>query len=195
MKNMRRRLMMGLVLVTVVGCGSGIVPWRVLSQANPNPVQGQKEFVVAPVDFSTLTVGSKSEAEYLSKKTPEDRAGWEHAKAAFQEEFGKAIRAGGTQAGLNITLGGTPAPFVIRPKVDYIEPGYYAYVSSSASGVKVTMKITTADGKDVDEVLLEHHTSASMGSASVESRVRADGEGMGAQAAQYIAQRVAPPKG
>jgi len=43
--------------------------------------------------------------------------------------------------------------------------------------------------------LLEHHTSASMGSASIESRVRADGEGMGAQAAQYIAQRVAPSKG
>lgn len=192
MKNMQRRLLMGLALVAVVGCGAGGVPWRVLSQANPNPVLGQKQFVVAPVDFSTLTVGAKPEAEYLSKKTPEERQGWEHAKAAFQEEFDKAIRAAGTQAGLSITLGDSGAPFVIRPKVDYIEPGYYAYVSSSASGVKVTMKITSADGKDVDEVLLEHHTSASMGNASVEKRVRGDGEGMGTQAAQYIATRVAP---
>ncbi|HET7544451.1 MAG TPA: hypothetical protein VFK05_31485 [Polyangiaceae bacterium] len=190
--NIQRGILLSCALVAAIGCGAGTVPWRVMSQANPNPVVGQKQFVVAPVDFSTLTVGAKSEAEYLSKKSPEDRQGWEHAKAAFQEEFDKAIRASGTQAGLNITLGASGAPFVIKPKVDYIEPGYYAYVSSSASGVKVTMKIVTAEGKDVDEVLLEHHTSASMGSASVESRVRADGEGMGAQAAQYIAQRVAP---
>src|SRR6478609_8927359 len=195
MKNMQRRLLIGLALFAVVGCGPAAVPWRVLSQANPNPVLGQKQFVVAPVDFSTLTVGSKSEAEYLSKKKPEDVAGWEHAKAAFQEEFDKAIRATGTSAGLSITVGESGAPFIIKPKVDYIEPGFYAYVSSSASGVKVTMKIVSADGKEVDEILLEHHTSASMGKASVESRVRHDGEGMGTQAAQYIATRVAPPKG
>lgn len=188
MKNIQRRLFLGCAIVAVTGCG-GTIPWRVVSQANPNPLMGQKQFVVAPVDFSKLTVGAKPEAQYLSEKSPEDRKGWEDAKAAFQEEFDKAIRATGTQAGLNISLGETGAPFVIRPKVDYIEPGYYAYVSSSSSGVKVTMKITSADGKDVDEVLLEHHTSASMGSASVQSRVRGDGEGMGAQAAQYVAQR------
>jgi hypothetical protein len=180
---------MGWALVAVTGCG-GTIPWRVVSQANPNPLLGQKQFVVAPVDFSKLTVGAKPEAQYLSEKSPEDRQGWEQAKAAFQEEFDKAIRASGTAAGLNIGLGESGAPFVIRPKVDYIEPGYYAYVSSGSSGVKVSMKITSADGKDVDEVLLEHHTAASMGNASVQSRVRGDGEGMGNQAAEYVAQRV-----
>jgi hypothetical protein len=182
---------MGCVLLAVTGCGGGI-PWRVLSQANPNPLLGQKQFVVAPIDFSNLTVGAKPEAQYLAEKSPEDRQGWEQSKAAFQEEFDKAIRATGTQAGLNITLGETGAPFVIKPKVDNIEPGYYAYVSGGASGVKVTMTITSADGKNVDEILLEHHTSASMSTASVQSRVRRDGENMGDQAAQYVAQRVAP---
>jgi len=177
----------------LTGCGGGGPLWRVVSQANPNPLLGQKQFAVAPLDFSAVTVGAKTEAEYLASKTEEkDRAAWAESKAALQEEFNKGIRVGGNAAGLQVSLGESGAPFIIRAKVDLIEPGYYAYVASKASQVKLTVKIVSADGKEVDEVLLEHYTGASMGNASVASRMRSDGDALGGNTAQYVSQRVAP---
>ncbi|MEI9949958.1 MAG: hypothetical protein WDO74_13500 [Pseudomonadota bacterium] len=189
---LRRSLMALALFFLLTGCGGGPL-WRVVSQANPNPLLGQKQFAVAPLDFSAVTVGAKTEADYLASKTDEkDKAAWAEAKVALQEEFNKGIRVAGNQAGLQLILGESGAPFIIKAKVDFIEPGYYAYVSSKASQVKMTVKIVSADGKEIDELLVEHYTSGSMGDASVASRLRSDGEALGTNTAQYLSQRVSP---
>lgn len=188
----RRSLILGTLLVGLVGCAHQ--QWQVVSQANPNPLLGQKQFAVAPLDFSKLTVGEKTEEGYLSEKNAEDKAGWAEAKAGLQEEFNKSVRVKGTESGLQLSLGETGAPFIIKPKVDFIEPGFYALVAAKPSQVKMTISIVAPDGSTKDEILVENATGASMGNASAATRLREDGEALGEYVAKYLSSRVAPAK-
>lgn len=191
MSFVKNAILVGSLLFAVAGCGRSY-PWRVVQQANPNPLLGQKQFAVAPIDFSGLTVGEKSEEAYLSGKEENDKKGWLEAKAGLQEEFNKSVRVGGNDAGLQLVLGESGAPFIVKPKVDFIEPGFYAYVAAKPSQVKMTVKIVAQDGSVQDEFLVENETGASLGDASTAARLREDGEGLGEKVARYLSVRVVP---
>src|SRR5262245_43115914 len=98
---MQRFVLSCLMSFALFGCGGG-TPWRVVSQSNPNPLLGQKNFAVAPLDLNGTTVGAKSEADYLAEKNDEEKQGWNQAKAGLAEEFTKSIRAGGASTGLQV---------------------------------------------------------------------------------------------
>lgn len=184
---MKPNLVMGLLVLALVGCGGG-PQWRAVMQSNPNQLAGQKQFTVAPLDFAGLTVGQKSEADYLSAKEDEAKKGWVESKAGLEDEFIKSLRAGAVTSGVQMSVGAAGAPFILKPKVDFIEPGFYAFVASKPSQVKMTVKIVSADGKDVEEFVIEH----AAGGASNSSRLRADGAALGEYAANYVASRVSP---
>jgi hypothetical protein len=173
----------------LAGCGPR---WIVLTQASPNPLLNQNKFGLMPVDYTGLIVGEKSEAEYLASKDEETRASWAGDKAGIDTEFGKVLTEKATGAGINVVKATGPgdAPFMIRPKVEFIEGGIYTYVYNKASQVRMKVQITTPDGKVVDEIAIKHGTPASITNPAVGNRLRDDGEALGAIMAQYLQFRV-----
>lgn len=172
-----------------IGCGPR---WVVLTQASPNPLQGQNKFGLMPVDYTGLTVGEKSEAEYLASKDEETRGKWSGDKSGIDTEFGNVLASKATEAGINVVKATGPgdAPFMIRPKVEFIEPGIYTYVFNKASLVRMKVQITTPDGKVIDEIAIRHGTPASITNPAVGNRLRDDGEALGAITAGYLKLRV-----
>ena len=176
--------------VTMLGCG---VPWRVVTQAAPDPFVGQRRFAVAPIDFSGLYVGQKSEGEYLAGKKPEQQASFAEDKDAMTEEFGKALERSGADEGLEIfpAAARADAAFVIHASVQDLEPGFYVGVASEPSTVRMVVRFTTPDGKLLDEIWTSHSTSAGMLTAASGTRLRRDGAALGAITAKYLKRRVA----
>ncbi len=173
----------------LAGCGPR---WVVLTQATPNPLLNQNKFGLMPIDYTGLVVGEKSEAEYLASKDEESRASWAGDKGGIDTEFGKVLMEKATGAGINVVKATGPgdAPFMIRPKVEFIEGGIYTYVFNKASLVRMKVQITTPDGKVIDEIAIKHGTPASITNPAIGNRLRDDGEGLGAITAQYLQVRV-----
>lgn len=173
----------------LAGCGPR---WIVLTQASPNPLLNQNKFGMMPVDYTGLIVGEKSEAEYLASKDEETRASWAGDKAAIDTEFNKVLTERAQASGITVVKATGPgdAPFMIRPKVEFIEGGIYTYVYNKPSQVRMKVQITTPDGKVIDEIAIKHGTPASITNPAVGNRLRDDGEALGAIMAQYLQFRV-----
>ena len=173
----------------LAGCGPR---WIVLTQAAPNPLVNQNKFGLMPIDYTGLIVGEKSEAEYLASKDEESRASWAGDKGGIDTEFGKVLTEKATGAGITVVKATGPgdAPFMIRPKIEFIEGGIYTYVFNKASEVRMKVQITTPDGKVIDEIAIKHGTPASITNPAIGNRLRDDGEALGAIMAQYLQFRV-----
>ncbi|MEZ4300091.1 MAG: hypothetical protein R3B70_34405 [Polyangiaceae bacterium] len=173
----------------LAGCGPR---WIVLTQATPNPLLNQNKFGMMPTDYTGLIVGEKSEADYLASKDEETRASWAGDKQGIDNEFNKTLTEGAASAGITIVkaTGPADAPFMIRPKVEFIEGGIYTYVYNKPSEVRMKVQITTPDGKVIDEIAIKHGTPASLTNPAVGNRLRDDGEALGAIMAQYLKVRV-----
>lgn len=173
----------------LAGCGPR---WIVLTQATPNPLLNQNKFGLMPIDYTGLIVGEKSEADYLASKDEETRASWAGDKGGIDTEFGKVLTEKSAENGITVVKATGPgdAPFMIRPKVEFIEGGIYTYVYNKPSEVRMKVQITTPDGKVIDEIAVKHGTPASLTNPAVGNRLRDDGEGLGAIVAGYLKVRV-----
>src|SRR4051794_27646085 len=126
---MNRRSLLAVGLAAVALAATGCAPaWGVVTQATPDPFAGQAKFVLAPIDFTGLRVGEKAEADYLSDKDDKQRKSFADDKAGINEAFAKAIIERAHDSGIQIDLATGPedGPFVIRPTVQSVEPGFYA---------------------------------------------------------------------
>jgi hypothetical protein len=197
-------LLISVVLALLVtGCSP---PWAIIQQTTPNPFVNQRRFAVAPTDFTGLRVGAKSEAEYLAGKDEKQQQSFQTDKLGANEEFTKALINRAHDVGIEIVLatGPSDAPFVIRPSMTYFEPGFYAGVVAAPSRLDMNVKITTADGKLLDEILMTHMSQAatmnqglisalaSIDKMSSGGRIRADAAWIGKTGGKYIESRVSP---
>ncbi len=176
----------------LVACGP---PYRVISQASPNPFVGANKFVVMPIDYSGLHVGSKTEAEYTEGKDDKQAASFEGDKEGMNNTFQATLKEKAAKNSIGVDVAaGEVTTFVIKPFVSFVEPGFYAYVASHPSKVTMNVKITDKDGKELDEILVEHGTAATMTNPSSGGRLRDDGEALGAYVARYLEDRTAAPE-
>ena len=104
------------------------------------------------VDFTGLRVGEKSEADFLAGKSPDQRAEWEGDKHAFEEHLHERIDYETKHTALRV--GVASAAFVLHPVVRFVEPGWYGGIVSKEARVEMTLRVTGADGKTIDEVEL-----------------------------------------
>ncbi len=196
----RRSLLSSLVVASTLLIGCGGHTWHVVAMAAPDPFLGQKKFAVLPIDYADLHVGAKSEAQYLGEKDEKQRASFAEDKVALNDKYVEELMVHAREAGVEIVLATGPAdaPFMIRPSVAFLEPGFYVGVASAPSHVEMSVKITTPDGKVLDEVLLDHGTNSaggmSIGGISLNpssgGRLRKDGEALGKTTARYLKMRV-----
>lgn len=188
---MTRRLMavvLAVLALGMFGCGP---PWKIVRQAAPNPLLGQKNFAVAPVNFEGLMVGDGSEAEYMADKDAEEKNNWVQTKVEMNEVFRAALMAEGAEDGLQIVGPPAKAPFIIQPKITWLEPGLFTAISFATWGseVKMTLVITKEDGTVVDEILLEHGTDSTMFTPAKKQRLKSDATGLGGLTARYVGTR------
>jgi hypothetical protein len=169
----------------MMGCGP---PWQIVRQATPDPFLGKKNFVVLPINFTGLRVGEKDEAGYLAEKGEDTKRSFAGDKEGINGEFVKGLQSEANDGGIQVAPSANPAAaeFVIRPIVQWLEPGYYIGISSGASTVKMTVQITTPDGSVLDEILLQHSTPGSLTNAAVGTRLRQDGEDLGKYLGKYL---------
>lgn len=126
------------------GCGN---PWRVVSQASPNPMRPASKFSVQKLTFQDLQVGEKSDKQYADEKESKTAEAWEGDKT----EMAQAFAHGFTDAQEPLQAG-DGGDFVVQVNCAFIEPGYYAYVASAPAEVHIRAKILDRAGKLVDEI-------------------------------------------
>lgn len=163
--------------------------WTVITQADPNPLPGVKAFQLQSLEFVNLKVDNKPEAEFLAKKTADQKKSWEADKTAIQRLFRQSLRERTGDAG--ISLGGTTAPFTLRATISSIETGYYRMPAFMAiSRVNVHVQILDASGGVVDEILLEHGVPFDVVTyPSSGGRLRVGAKWAGIYAADYLKDR------
>jgi len=165
-------------------------PWQVIRQIVPNPMLGQRDFVVMPIDFARLQVGGGSEASYLADKDTESRRSWAEDKATLNQVFASSLRGHAQENGIRVMPPSQAANFIIHPKVLFIEPGFYTYFVNRPSEVQMLVTITAADGTILDELTLGHGTPATMTTAAISHRLEEDAAALGSYAARYLTTRV-----
>lgn len=171
-------------------CGGA--EWRVIKQASPNPLAGHASFAVLPVDYAGLKIGTMTEADYVASKSDETKESFEGDKDAISEKFAAALVARANEQGLAVELasGRVAAPFLIRPHVDFIEPGSPLMGLGPNSEVHMRVVIETAEGKRLDVIELRHETPASSwATVSSGQRVREDAAAIGEALAEYLVRR------
>ncbi|KYF89706.1 hypothetical protein BE20_19815 [Sorangium cellulosum] len=185
----------------LVGCAPS---WRVVTQASPAPFVGQRYFALMPIDFVGLQIIDQSEDRYLASKDGDDYQRFMADKDSINEEFAKALVEDAKEEGIEVAeaAGTTSAPFVLKPYVGYMNPGFYAVVSSAPSQIRLTLRITTRDGKVLDEVQFSSRTPSPIPNTALSAadadkltmggRWREDARVIGAYAARYLASRVDP---
>jgi hypothetical protein len=204
---MSRRSLLALTVVlfalALIGCGP---PWVVVMQTTPNSLVNAPRFSVLPIDFTGLEIGGESlftddvdsvpESVFLSEKSPETQQSFAADKAAINENFTKLLMSRVQAAGVEVVLGMGPAdaPFQIRPSIKWLRPGVFAVVYRSHSEVRMTLRITTPDGRVLDEITMKSRTPTSLANASSGDRLRTDAGWLGLNAANYVRSRVHPEK-
>jgi hypothetical protein len=191
---MNRRSVSALLTVTAAslvigGCGQS---WIIHAQAVPDPFLNQRRYAVLPVDFTGLTVGEKSEAEYQAGKSPDQQASFEGDKAGMNETFFKVLVSKAHDAGIEVVpaTGPASAPFQIHPLVPAVEPGYYAAVAAAPGRVRMIVRLTDAQGTTLDQIEMEQKG----GDFSTGGRLRVAAGKLGGSLAEYLAARAAGTK-
>ena len=178
-----------LLFFSLGGCSP---PWTVVVQAVPNPMLGKGSFTVQPIDFTGLRVGEKTEASWLAEKDEEQRSSWLEDKKGMNDEFASNLINEAKDEGIQVSPPSQQAPFIVQPKVEWLEPGFYAYVAKRPSQMRMTVRISDANNNLVDEITLSHSTAAAMTNPSSGGRLRDDAEALGKYVARYLKSRVAP---
>ncbi|XXX77956.1 hypothetical protein WMF30_04180 [Sorangium sp. So ce134] len=201
---MHRRSFIAAALLGAAALAGCAPSWRVVTQASPDPFVGQRYFALMPIDFVGLQIIDEPEDRWLAKKDGDEYQRFMSDKTSINEEFAKALIERAKEEGIEVaeTTGATSAQFVLKPYVGYMNPGFYAVVSSAPSQIRMTLRITTRDGKVLDEVLLSSRTpspipNTAMSAAEADKltsggRWREDARVIGAYAARYLDSRVDP---
>jgi hypothetical protein len=175
-----------------VGCAK---PYHIIHQAQPNPFIGKTQFVIAPVDFTGLRVGSKTEDEYIADKKDESVESWNGDKQAINDKFQESLSGRSAEKGLDVTpANGVVHTYLIKPQVRFIEPGFYAYVAKAPSKVEMVVVITDEHNNEIDKIMVEHGTDSGMFNPSSGQRLRSDAEALGSYVSIYLKDRTTPDK-
>jgi hypothetical protein len=172
-----------LITGLVGGC---IRPYRVVQQTTPNPFLSGASFKVAPLVFAGMQVGAKTEAGYLAGKDQQSQSSWEGDKQAMADIFMQELAAG---------VGGLVNPngrYVIEPRVNFIEPGFYVGVAAGDAEVQMSVQIKDDKGAVLDIFELGVRVHANLSNASVGQRLRAAAGRLGNIVVTYLTDRTQP---
>lgn len=104
-------------------------------------------------------------------------------KTAADEEFDEGESEGVAEG-----------PFVIKPNIDFMEPGFYAFVAKRPSTITLNVQISDSSGKLLDEIEITQSWNASVIDAASGTRYRKIADQLGRITGEYLEYRTAPPE-
>jgi hypothetical protein len=181
------------IIAITTGCGP---PWRVIKQANPNPMMGQKNFVVDNIHFENLKVGKKTVQEYLAGKEQKTQDSFQADLLDGNKIFQGSVieRSGALQVSMNTAP--QPGSFFVKPTVDLYEPGNFNGFVNIPTNVNMRLEILNDQGAALDEISLAWSEPATLYNPASGTRFRQSVKQLGYIAARYLAERsgTAPTK-
>jgi hypothetical protein len=169
---------------SALGCGPR---WNVIQQAVPDPFVSQHQFFIEAVHADHFYVGDLPEPVYLSGKTPEQQASWQADKQDMITRYSEGVMSDGE--GLLFPTQPNPEAFVIRPIVEFVEPGFYGVVVSRATEVAMRVEILAPNGQLLDAIGIRSTIGASMINPASGTRLRQAAEDLGRVTADYLKTR------
>jgi sugar phosphate isomerase/epimerase len=151
---------------------------------------GKNGFAVMPIDFTGVRVGEKDEAGYLADKDADTQKAWNEDKASMNQKFSEELIEEAAEEGVTVVVGPGQQPFVVWPKVTWMEPGFFTGFVNAPSEVDLTLKITSPDGAAIDEIHIHVEYAASMYDPAIGGRLRNCAAALGDITADYLAARV-----
>ena len=145
---MKRRTMMLSMMTALVVAACGGSQWTVIRQATPNPLLGQRVFVIAPVQYDGLIVANQPEAQWLATRTPDQQLSFQNDKERFNENLLAQI---GSRAAsrFQLTSGTTPPAngFFLVPHLRYVHSNAW-----SGGEFHLVLEIANSQGQVVSEI-------------------------------------------
>ncbi|MEI8259161.1 MAG: hypothetical protein WCJ30_26125 [Deltaproteobacteria bacterium] len=185
----RRQFNLFATLVAALLMGSCAPGYTIVRQAMPNPFLGAHSFSVEPVHFETLQVGQMTEAEWLSRKTPEQQASYMADRQAMIERF--VARMTARNPGIEIIAGPPAGPqtFIIRPILEFIEQGYYVFVSHRDTEARMRVQVLNQSGQVLDEFLAYTRVQADLYHPATGGRLRTAADRLSDSVTHYLRDR------
>lgn len=182
-------VLVALSLGSLAGMGCG-PRWVIVQQAAPNPLRGQNQFVVEGVTYPNLLVGEKPEAVWLSEKKEDARRSFEGDKTETAKNLLDQLIAQAGSRGIQVVPStGVPGAFNLRPAITFYEPGHYNGFVNVATTLQLSLRILSAQGQIIDEVVFRADVPATIYNPSSGGRMHVAGKDLGAQLANYLIAR------
>jgi hypothetical protein len=180
-----------LFLCVAFACGPS---YQVLRQTRPNPLVGQRGFVVEPLHTEGMSVGRLAESEWMQRKTVWQRERYELMKAQMSDEFARRVAARAAYLDIATAPSATPR-WIIRPVLTFLEPGFYAGFTSESTELDLVVKILDPSGQfEIDEVMLQEKVDAHFWDAGRGPRIHKAMIRLGDQFADYLRKRTSLPQ-
>jgi hypothetical protein len=175
-------LALALAAAPLLGCAPPVI---VLSQASAGPLTNQTRFGLMPVDYAGVVLESEEPAEM----SPLALAAWAKGEAAIAFDLSSHLVERARANGLALVQVAAPgdAPFLVWPRVTYIDRG-----TGSHSDLRVRVRITSADGRLVDEIAVRHTTPDDAHFPTPTTRLLEDSRVIAALVADHLARRARP---
>jgi hypothetical protein len=180
-----------ILLVLALSACSGAKGLRVVSQAQPNPLQGTRDFALQAFTDNNLLISGKPQAQFLAgKATSEEAVAFEAAQRQMEAAFVRGLQTEMTRLGMG-RLHSAPtaeAHHLIQVNVDNIEPGFNYYIRAKRASVRFTVRIVDGQHQLIDEISI-HVVTGSSYMHRVSERLERIGENSGVRLGRYLAQR------
>ena len=138
-----------------IGCAP---PYAVLEQAAVAPLQGATSFAVLDVDTSALARGSRSDREVLAGK------GYVDGPREISRSFAAYLRVQAAREGVaEVHRDPEAAHFVLRPRLERMEPGHVDLVTRLPSRVSLLVSIEDQRGHVLETIRVESSTDVELG--------------------------------
>jgi hypothetical protein len=188
----RARGLLGFLALLVLAAASMACGprWTVIQQTVPDPFVNQRLFFIEPVHADNIAVGDIPEAAYLAEKTPEQRESWQADKLDMITHYAEGLIADGE--GLDFPTQPSPSTFIVRAIVEFVEPGFYAYVAAHPTEVGMRVEILAPTGQPLDVIRIHSVIPAGMTNAASGTRMRQAAQDAGRVTADYLKSRVSP---
>ncbi len=185
----RRHLTLLAMLVAALLVAGCFNRYTVIRQAMPNPFRGMHSFSIEPVHFESLQVGRMTEAEWLSRKTPEQQASYLSDRQAMTQRFVERMTT--QYPGLEIIAGPPAGPhaFVVRPILEFIEPGFYLGGMKVDTEARMRVQLLNQAGVVLDEFLTYTRVEANAFNPTTSGRLRTASDRLSDAAMQYLRDR------
>lgn len=187
-----RRTLLLLTGCLALGLVVGGCTFSVVQPINPNdPLFQARNFVLEPLAMASLSIGGTPEAAYLAGKNPGQQQSWAVDKAEAARIFYDQAMGAGRAQGLNLVPPPPQGPgfFILRPVIDFIEPGTYTFFFNKDTIVSGALQILDEQGAVLDSTPLQARVRANSNNPSSGGRMRVAGDLLGQQLVHHVLRR------